>query len=381
MRVPRCLPGLLLLALPAWSAPAPLSVVPITSRTGRDLAHTIAGCGVEVTDVRLIGATAAFGTFVGGGLILGFDAGVVMSTGAVTAVRGPNTTGSMGTNNSVAGDAALTAYAGQPTYDAAILEFDFVPSGTVVSFDYVFGSEEYNEWVNTTFNDVFAFWLNGVNVALVPGTALPVSVNNVNDGKDTGVPPYIGSGTISNSVYYLDNGIGSATVMDPVGTATRFAGCQLDGLTVVFTVTATVRANVVNRMRFAIADAGDSVYDSAVFIRAGSLRSACGGTGAAAAAGGSPRPVIAVPNPFRPGTGGAIGGSGVTFRPVPAGAEIRIYTLAGTLVRALSGVAADGSLAWDGRNDAGKEAASGVYEAVVKPPSGAVSRLKVVIIR
>jgi hypothetical protein len=360
----------------------PLTVVPAAGQPGRALALKVAGCGVEVTDVRLVGATAAFGTFGGGRLILGFDAGVVMSTGVATAVRGPNTSGAMGVSNASAGDAALTAFAGQQTYDAAILEFDFVPSGTTVSFEYVFGSEEYNEYVNGGYNDVFAFWLNGENVALVPGTALPVSIDNVNGGADDGSPPHIGVPPISNSVYYLDNAIGSATIADPVGTATRFAGCALDGLTVVFTVTATVRANVVNRMRFAIADAGDSVLDSAVFIRAGSLRSACGGTGATTSTDGAAAgPVLAVPNPFRPGSGGVFDSAGITFRPVPAGAEIRVYTLAGVLVRKLSGVAADGSLAWDGRNDAGKDVASGVYQAVVSPSTGAVSRLKVVIIR
>jgi hypothetical protein len=346
--------------------------------TPRQLAQIVTGCGVTITDVRRVGASVAFGTFTNGQLILGFDQGLIISSGYASSVKGPNdstdTSGSLGQ----AGDDALTALAGQPTFDAAVLEFDFIPSGTTVTFDYVFGSEEYNEYVNTSFNDVFAFWLNGQNVAMVPGTTNPVSVNNVNDGNP------IGTGTITNPAYYIDNAIGSATVADPVGSATRFAGCQLDGLTVVFTVTATVRPNVVNRMRFAIADAGDSIYDSAVFIRAGSLSSGpCGGSGTTASWGGGPayEPMLAVPNPFRPGTGGPFGGSGVAIRPVPAGATVRLYTAAGVLVRTLADADGDGVVAWDARNDAGRDVASGVYLAVVEPRAGPRTRLKVVIIR
>jgi hypothetical protein len=57
------------------------------------------------------------------------------------------------------------------TFDATVLEFDFVPTFSTVQFQYVFSSEEYSDFSNTSFNDVFAFFVNGVNIAVVPGTS------------------------------------------------------------------------------------------------------------------------------------------------------------------------------------------------------------------
>ena len=73
------------------------------------------------------------------------------------------------------GDPDLTMLSGNPTFDATVLEFDFVPQFSTVQFKYVFSSEEYSDYSNTPFNDVFAFYINGVNAALVPGTNEPVS--------------------------------------------------------------------------------------------------------------------------------------------------------------------------------------------------------------
>lgn len=369
------LPACLVLAGSAWCAPVPLTVS-TGGVTARELAQYITGCGVTITDVRWVGASGAFAKFSDGELILGFDRGIVLSTGNAVTVAGPNAQDGAGSALGKPGDAELSSLCGDVTNDAAILEFDFIPSATTVTFDYVFGSEEYNEFVNSVYNDVFAFSLNGVNLALVPGTALPVTINNVNNGNP------IGSGVISNSVYYIDNARGTATVMDPVGSATRFAGTELDGLTLVFTVTATVRPNVVNRMRFAIADVSDSVLDSAVFIRAGSFGSPCADAGSASSAtAGGAASLIAAPNPYRPGTAGAFGGSGIVFHPVPAGAKVRVYTAAGELVRTMEETSGAGWLSWDARNDSGKDAASGVYIVIVEPRDGPRSRLKVVVIR
>ena len=79
-----------------------------------------------------------------------------------------------------AGDADLTALAGYPTYDAVDLTFSFTTPDSNVFFNYVFASTEYFTYVNTQYNDAFGFFLDGVNLALVPGTNTPVAVNNVN---------------------------------------------------------------------------------------------------------------------------------------------------------------------------------------------------------
>ena len=155
---------------------------------------------MAISNVQYTGAAAAIGTFAGAAQI-GLNSGIILSSGAVTNINGPNTNPAAQLNNGTPGDADLNARippgqnciqepTASRTCDAAALEFDFVPAGSVVSFQYVFASEEYNEFVNSSFNDVFAFLISGpgilpdpgsnkANFALVPGpvpgTASPVS--------------------------------------------------------------------------------------------------------------------------------------------------------------------------------------------------------------
>lgn len=353
----------------------------------RALADMLVGCGIEVTDVRFVGSPISAGVFSTteyGEPIVGFKEGLILSSGSILSIKGPNTSNSTSTSNGLPGDEDLDGLITQTSYDATVLEFDFIPSGTLVTFDYVFSSEEYNEFVNTTFNDVFGFFLNGSNVALIPGTVQPVSINNVNNGNPIGVPP------ISSSEYYIDNAIGTATVMSSSAeTLLRFAQLEMDGLTVVFTVTATVMAGKINRMKFAVADAGDSIYDSNVFIRTGSFSiGGCGGAGTLpipAADIGASDALRAVPNPFRPGSGAGFDGAGIEIRGVPAGATIRIYSMSGILVAELLDADGDGAEFWDTKNKEGREVSSGVYlvVATASPAGGGEIRKrgKLVIVR
>lgn len=89
----------------------------------------------------------------------------------------------------------------------------------------------------------------------------------------------------------------------------------------------------------------------------------------------------AMPNPFRPGHGGPQDAAGITFRPVTAGSVARVYTPAGSLVIELKDSDNDGIIFWDAKTPDGTNVVSGVYVYVIAPPSGAVSRGKVVIIR
>ena len=97
------------------------------------------------------------------GMRIGFDSGVILSSGCVANVVGPNSIDDVTCENGTPGDADLDALAAFPTFDAAVLELDFVPTSDAVVFQYVFASDEYNEYVNTEFNDVFAFLINGAN--------------------------------------------------------------------------------------------------------------------------------------------------------------------------------------------------------------------------
>ena len=131
-----------------------------------DLVDSLVGGGVTTSNVSFVGADVAGGTFSGGLDVLGaFDSGVILSTGNVGSVVPPNQFDDVTTANGTLGDAQLTALAGNDTEDAAILEFDFVPASDTVVFRFVFASDEYNEFVNTKFNDVFAFFISGVNCA------------------------------------------------------------------------------------------------------------------------------------------------------------------------------------------------------------------------
>jgi hypothetical protein len=223
------------------------------------LARVLAGPGIEVSNVSYSGAPAAAGMFSGGGDIVGFEGGIVLGTGRIASVEGPNQVVDATTDDGTPGDTLLDVLSGSgnPTMDAAVLSFDFVPRGSTITFEYVFASEEYNDYVNTGYNDVFAFYVNGENCAVVGKPALPVSINTINNGNPFGIPP------VSHPELYRNNDI------DSNGGAT--IDTEMDGLTTVLTCTARVEPGVKNHMRLAIADGGDPAYDSNVFLRAGSL--------------------------------------------------------------------------------------------------------------
>lgn len=214
---------------------------------------TLLGGGVTTSNIVYTGNDAAAGTFAGMGAI-GFDSGVLLSTGNGGDVVGPNEDDGTTTSFGGPGDADLDPLvAPLTTADAASLEFDFVPTAGEVTFQYVFASEEYNEYVNSEFNDVFAFFVNGVNCANVPGTSQAVAVNSVNGGNPFGA-------SATNPEYFRNN-----STVDP-GPAT--IDTEMDGLTTVFTCSATVNANATNHLKLAIADASDTDLDSVVFLRA-----------------------------------------------------------------------------------------------------------------
>jgi hypothetical protein len=228
--------------------------------TAADLASALVGSGVTVSNAQFTGANTAGGTFAGGGTgpdaTIGFDQGVILSSGAIASVPGPNGSDSTTTTNGQSGDADLDALlpSGQSSQDAAVLTFDFMADASSVSFQYVFSSEEYNEYVGSNFNDVFGFFVNGTNCATVDGA--PVSVNTVNGGN-----PF-GTGATNPSLFRNNdpNDPGPATI-----------DTQMDGLTTVLTCIAPVSSTEANTMKLAIADVNDQNLDSNVFIEAGSL--------------------------------------------------------------------------------------------------------------
>lgn len=190
---------------------------------------------------------------------LGMSTGIVLSTGNSIDAGGPNNSGSTSTDLLLPGDATLESLdPGIITKDAAILEFDFVPLSDTLSFRYVFASEEYMEYANSDYNDIFGFFISGPgitgvqNIALIPGTSTLVSINNVN--------------AFNNPAYYVDNGDGDTFTPGDDGQTVQY-----DGFTKVLTATALVHSCQTYHIKLAVADVFDGAFDSAVFLEAGSF--------------------------------------------------------------------------------------------------------------
>lgn len=228
--------------------------------------NVLLGSGVTVSNITFSGLPITIGEFNGTNTNLGLDAGIVMTTGTInnngSGPHGPNSDGGSGQDNSAPGYALLTSLlgAGVATFDAAVLEFDFVPYSDSVKFNYVFGSEEYPEYVNQGFNDAFAFFISGPgiaglqNIAQIPGGGGPVTIDNVNAG--------------SNNTYFVNNGNGSTAPQN--GSSTYI---QYDGFTKVLTAESVVQCGETYHLIICIADAGDGQLDSGIFLEANSLSS------------------------------------------------------------------------------------------------------------
>nr|WP_168652943.1 MULTISPECIES: choice-of-anchor L domain-containing protein [unclassified Dolichospermum] len=227
----------------------------MTAPNTDNLVSSLIGSGVEVTNAEYTGDSRAAGIFNDPSLGIGIDSGIILSTGDVANIYGPNNSDSTGTAFATDGDTDLNGLVSpSATRDAAVLEFDFTPTESFISFQYVFASEEYNEYVNSSFNDVFGFFItdsqgNKQNIAVIPGTNTPIAINNVNLG--------------SNSGYYRNN--------DPsdYGFGNTPFNIGFDGLTTPLTAVASVTPGQTYHFKLAIADNSDSVYDSAVFIKNG----------------------------------------------------------------------------------------------------------------
>ena len=123
------------------------------------------GQGIVASNISFTGTPNAIGFFNGVNSNIGLDSGIVITSGDIINAIGPNNQGGAGTVNNAPGFPLLDALTTQPTNDASILQFDFVPESDTASFRFVFGSEEYPEFVNSSFNDVFAFFISGPNPA------------------------------------------------------------------------------------------------------------------------------------------------------------------------------------------------------------------------
>lgn len=243
----------------------------------QNILQNLVGDGVVLKNfsVSKTWSDEAFGYFEDGKSRLGMKKGLLMTTGGISGLCGKNTKPDMSNyahrstdpNSRVNGipkaftSTDLEKFLGnnQKTFDAVIIEMDIVPTADTLNFNYVFGSEEYDEFVGTAYNDVFAFFISGkgvegqVNLALVPNTNDPVSVNSINNG---GTADHHRRSV--NPTYYVSNVDGNL-------------GIEYDGMTKLMEIKKAVTPYETYHLKLAIADVGDNAYDSGVLIEGHSI--------------------------------------------------------------------------------------------------------------
>jgi len=233
------------------------SELPIsTNASALDMAQEIFGAGVTVVSASYSGDSRSSGTYSDGdavspGVTPG-DTGVMLSTGNLrdftnnsgNANQSGNTSSTM--RNGIDRDSDFDSLAGTRTYDASILEVDFIPTGDVMSLQFVFASDEYPEYAGSIYNDIVGVWVNGQVVDLAVGTG-KTAVGTVNDS--------------SNENLYVSN------------TSSQY-NTEMDGFTVTMTLKMPVIAGQVNSIKIGIADVADTNYDSTLLIAGGSAQTA-----------------------------------------------------------------------------------------------------------
>lgn len=202
----------------------------------------------------------SFGYFNGAGTSFPFANGIVLSTAKAKRSEGPNDNTIDEGSTSWGGDNDLEQALGiTNTVNATVLEFDFVPLTSQVSFDYIFASEEYHGSATCTYSDGFAFLLKEAgssnpyqNLAVIPNTNIPVLVTSVH-------PEIPGSCPAQNEAYFGSFNGNSHSI-------------NFNGETVPLTAKATVVPGTTYHIKLVIADHINYRYDSAIFLAGGSFK-------------------------------------------------------------------------------------------------------------
>jgi gliding motility-associated-like protein len=243
-----------------------------TNTTASALAQKLVGDGVVISNATL--TTNSFSTAFfnnRGNTNIAIDSGIVLTNGRAKSLF-PSTIGLNGDGFRVASIVRADANLGLPgdidlanelripitqLNDAIALEFDFIPLGDSIKFNYIMSSEEYTTGTVCVFNDAFAFFISGPgiignkNIALIPGTNTPVTIRNVNNITT--------AACVNNPQYYIDN--------------TSNVYFTHEGHTTLFTASSQVQPCQTYHLKLVVADQGDHSWDTGVFLEAGSLRS------------------------------------------------------------------------------------------------------------
>lgn len=232
----------------------------ITTQSGLSITNLVEdtlinGC-IQVSNVT-VNNNGAYGYFNKANSQFPFQSGIILASGPIANAQGPNDDDGISGDISSGTDSDLAMLTSYGVEDATVVQFDFIPASDTVTFRYIFGSEEFPEWANSSYNDVFGFFLSGpgisgpysngaINIAILPNNQ-PVTIDNVH-----------------NYNYYIAN--------PSTGAPSSYNNAvQYDGNTIVLTATAIVTACETYHIKLAIGDAGDSALDSGVFLEAGSF--------------------------------------------------------------------------------------------------------------
>ncbi len=306
-----------------------------TNATAEEMVEAFVGPGIEYFNVSYEGADVAGGKFgQGGSAGLDVENGIFLCSGNGHLIPGPNSSSSASQSHGLSGHPYLTDILGLQTFDAAVLEFDFKPLNNNVEFNFFFGSEEYNEYVGASFNDIYGLFVSGPNpdggfyeevnmgviidsditpadttfiaadtlyfpadtiyypadtliippdtiiypadtlyivadtvyypadTIVVPAdtvfSSLPIYINNINNGPAPPGEP--SSGPCSNCAFYYDNVNGGKNI-------------EYDGVTTTFPSIIPVEPGAFYHFLIVIADAGDGIFDSGVFLEGESFKS------------------------------------------------------------------------------------------------------------
>lgn len=232
----------------------------------------VKGVCKNIFNIQSVGSDGSYGYFENGGDVLGLNNGIILSTGKIDNAEGPNReTGKSTRFNKPSNDPDLIQLSGSDTImDVTALEFDFTPLDSNVTFRYVFASEEYCEYVDNIFNDVFGFFISGPgirgdfsnnaeNVALIPESNDFVTINSINH--------------LRNSDFYIGNELEEDAkdcniTYNPTDLRNKI---QFDGFTKVLTAQLNLIPCETYHLKLVVADVGDDSWDSAVFLEAESF--------------------------------------------------------------------------------------------------------------
>lgn len=249
---------LLFLIISGYRLQSQVTVTPITSDSV--LINQLQGFGLTINNMSVTAAPGSLASYSGSPSI-SFGNGIIMSTGKADSRIFQTAIWPLSDKNGYPGNALLN-FGGNNTFDACTIDFDCVPNSNILLFDFAFASEEYPGYIGLGFNDVFGIFVTGINpqggqyvnknFALVPGTSLPVSIDNINNGNTN-------TGPCKNCAYYVHNTAGNYFAYDGYTTSLQGVVPVVPGQPYHFAIT--------------IADSGDSLVDSAVLLKTYSFRS------------------------------------------------------------------------------------------------------------